>query len=159
MIAYRKAAPPDTETLARLRGDMLCDETGYPEAFASLLRTNTAQFIADGLADRSVAAWVATDGDRIIAMGCVNFFSLPPNDWCPSGKTAYIGNLYTLPAYRKQGIGGNLLTRLVEEAKSRHCERILLHATDKGRPLYKAHGFEGSPTAMACYPFGILPSA
>lgn len=64
--------------------------------------------------------------DKIIAMGCINYFVLPPNDWCPFGKTAYVGNLYTIPQYRRNGIAKEILTRLVEDAKERSCERMLI---------------------------------
>jgi len=45
--------------------------------------------------------------------------------------------------------------KIIEEAKLRNCERILLNTTKMGEDLYKKYGFEYSPTAMTYYPFGI----
>ena len=89
-------------------------------------------------------------------MGGESFFTLPPNDWCPSGKTAYISSMYTLPDYRRQGIASRLLTLIIGEAKERLCQRIWLNASDMGRPLYRKFGFADSATAMGMYPFGIM---
>jgi GNAT superfamily N-acetyltransferase len=152
MIAYRKAAAQDFSILAQMRVDMLCEDTDHPEEFRKKLRDNTLRYMQAGLCEESFVIWVAEEDGRIIAMGGAAFFALPPNDWCPEGKTAYIGNLYTVPECRGQGIGTRLFSLIVEEAKARGCERILLNATDMGRPIYEKCGFGDSPTAMAYYP-------
>ena len=156
-MEFRKAVLSDVEALSRLRADMIREEEGYSEAFLSMIYSNTQQYIENGMADRSYTAWVAEENGNIAAMGGVTFYTLPPNDWCPIGKTAYIGIVYTLPAFRRQGIATRLLSLLIEEAKENLCQRILLNASDMGRPLYVKFGFAGSPTAMAMYPFGIIP--
>lgn len=158
MMKYRKADLFDVETLTQMRIAMLCDETNYSQEFRGLIQNNTKQYIANGFNDKSFVSWVAVQDDMIVAMSGINFFVLPPNDWCPTGKTAYIGNLYTLPNFRKQGIATHLLALIIDEAKSRNCERILLNTTDMGRVLYEKLGFDLSPTAMALYPFGIIPT-
>lgn len=153
MIEYRKAGYSDIEFLTQMRISMLCDGSNFSEEFKDLIQRNTTEFISSGFQDNSFIAWIAVKDSRIIAMSGINFFTLPPNDWCPEGKTAYIGNMYTLSDYRKRGIAAHLLSLVIEEAKSRNCERILLNATDMGRPLYELQGFETAPTAMAFYPF------
>lgn len=156
-MEFRKATPSDVEALSRLRADMIREEDDYSEAFLGMIYSNTKHYIENGMADKSYSAWVADDNGNIAAMGGVTFYTLPPNDWCPTGKTAYIGNVYTLPAFRRQGIASRLFALLIEEAKNNLCQRILLNASDMGRPLYEKFGFAGSPTAMAMYPFGIIP--
>jgi GNAT superfamily N-acetyltransferase len=153
MIEYRKAITDDIETLAKLRIKMLCAETDHSEEFRIKLHENTIDFIKSGFREKNFITWVAVCRGEIIAMSGANFFTLPPNDWCPNGKTAYIGNVYTLPDFRKQGIASKLISLVVEEAKQYGCERILLHTTDMGRPLYESLGFEISPTTMAFYPY------
>ena len=59
----------------------------------------------------------------------------------PSGKKAYIMNIYTAPEYRRQGIAYRMLDLLVEAAKEQGVLQIALEATDMGRPLYKKYGF------------------
>lgn len=112
-------------------------------------------YLQAGLNQGDFSAWVAVEKQKIVAMGvgtpCI---FCPPNDGCPCGKTAYIGNMYTLSAYRRQGIGQHLL---MEEAKRDGCERIQLVTSDMGRPLYEKAGFAASGTAMAHYPLWHHP--
>lgn len=156
-MEFRKACSTDIDRLAQLRADMLWEkEAQRPQPLCTQVEENTRRFLAEGFQTGTCVGWIAEENGTAVAMGCVNFFALPPNDWCPEGRTAYIGNLYTAPERRRQGIAAQILKRLISEAKSRGCQRILLNATDEGRPLYRQFGFDESPTAMACYPFGIL---
>ena len=59
----------------------------------------------------------------------------------PSGKKAYIMNMYTDPNYRRQGIAYKTLDMLVNVSKERGVKQISLEATDMGRPLYEKYGF------------------
>lgn len=156
-MEYRKAVFSDVDTLASLRIEMLCKENPLSAGQKAIIKDNTKQFFLNGFSDNSVIGWVAVDHQRIVCMGCVNFFSFPPNDWCPNGMTAYIGNMYTVPDFRGRGIASDVLSRLVDEAKLRKCQRVLLHTTDMGKPMYEKVGFGDSPTAMALFPFGIKP--
>ena len=154
---YRKADMADIDTLTRLRIDMLCEDVDYSQAFRTHVFNHTKRFFTDGFHDDSCVAWLAEEDNEVVAVGCVNFFVLPPTDWCPDGHTAYIGNMYTIPPFRKQGIAARILEELISEAKGRGCERMLLNTTDMGRRIYEEHGFEHAPTFMALFPFGIIP--
>ncbi len=60
----------------------------------------------------------------------------------PTGKTAFIMNIYTDPQYRRNGIAFNVLDMLVTDAKERGAENIILDSTKMGRPLYETYGFK-----------------
>jgi GNAT superfamily N-acetyltransferase len=152
MIEYRKATLLDVPALTQLRVAMLCDGADYDNAFREKLHDNTLQYIRHGFTDKTYVAWVAADNGAIVAMGGISYYLLPPNDWCPEGKTAHIGSMYTLPGFRRQGIASRILCLLVEEAKRNGCERIQLNASEMGRPIYEDYGFEISEGAMAYYP-------
>lgn len=64
-----------------------------------------------------------------------------PTFYNPTGKKAYIMNMYTKPEYRRRGIAFHTLDLLVAEAKSRGITAISLEATDMGKPLYEKLGF------------------
>lgn len=59
----------------------------------------------------------------------------------PTGKKAYIMNMYTVPEYRRQGIAIHTLDLLVNDAREQGVSQIALEATDMGRPLYEKYGF------------------
>jgi GNAT superfamily N-acetyltransferase len=67
-----------------------------------------------------------------------------------NGKVAYIGNMFTYPEYRNQGIATKLFSLTVDTAKELGCKEILLDATNMGKPLYKKYGFRKAEDAM-CY--------
>lgn len=50
-------------------------------------------------------------------------------------------NMYTAPAYRRQGIAYRMLDLLTAEAAERGILQIALEATDMGRLLYQKYGF------------------
>lgn len=148
----------DLDDLAALRVEMLCEEAARDDAFRRTLYQSTRAFLHAGMDTGGVAAClVRNDAGEPVAGGCANYFFLPPNDWCPTGHTAYIGNLYTRPAWRGQGVAGRLLEALLADARARGCERVLLNTSEAGRGLYERFGFEPSDTAMALYPNGIRP--
>ncbi|MCL2774373.1 MAG: GNAT family N-acetyltransferase [Oscillospiraceae bacterium] len=156
-ILYKKADFDDITVLAELRVAMLC-ETKENGVISDRLKTeifdSTKQYIENGFKDGSFIAWSAIDShSKILATSGLTLYAIPPNGWCPNGKTAYIGNLYTLPEFRKKGIGTHLFGLNMEEAKKNDCQRILLDATDAGKPIYEKYGFEKSDTTMAYYPF------
>ena len=59
----------------------------------------------------------------------------------PTGKTAFIMNIYTDSQYRRKGIAYEVLDMLVKDAKDRGVENIILDSTKMGRPLYEKYGF------------------
>ena len=73
--------------------------------------------------------------------GGVSYYRVMPTYHNPSGKKAYIMNMYTAPDYRRQGIAYKTLDLLVQDAKSNGITAISLEVTDMGRPLYEKYGF------------------
>jgi GNAT superfamily N-acetyltransferase len=153
MIEYRKAGTDDIDMLATMRVSFLCEGKDNTEDEKNALLDNIKQYFYKSIKDGSFIAWIAVDGDKIVATSGLSIYVVPPNRACPSGKTAYISNMYTVPEYRFRGIATKLFALTVDEAKSQSCERILLNATDMGRPIYEKYGFEDASTAMAFFPF------
>lgn len=156
-MEFRNANLDDIFKLADLRVKMINEEKPYSDDYNKTISDNTVCFLEQCLQNDSVDIIVAVTNGDIIAMGCVNYFLYPPNDWCPNGKTAYIGNVYTDISYRKNGIATKILNLLVEKAKCRSCQRILLDTSDMGKTIYQKFGFEYAPTTMKYFPFGIIP--
>jgi GNAT superfamily N-acetyltransferase len=77
----------------------------------------------------------------MVATGGLIFFQKPPSERNLTGLEAYILNMYTVPAWRGQGIATRLLQTLITSAKQRQAHRIWMYATQDGRPLYERAGF------------------
>lgn len=93
------------------------------------------------LEDNTHYAILVMEDDKFIGAGGVSFYSVMPTYHNPSGKKAYIMNMYTAPDYRRQGIAYKTLDMLVKVSKERGINQISLEATEMGRPLYEKYGF------------------
>ena len=59
--------------------------------------------------------------------------------------------MFTKPEYRGKGIATRLFEMTVAEAQKRGCGKVVLHATDMGRPIYEKFGFFVPNGAMEYY--------
>lgn len=60
----------------------------------------------------------------------------------PSGKCAYLMNIYVRPAYRRQHIGTSVVLWLVDQARSLGISKIYLETSEMGRKMYHNLRFE-----------------
>ena len=86
-------------------------------------------------------AYLVYDNGKFIGAGGVSFYQVMPTYHNPTGKKAYIMNMYTVSEYRKQGIAFHTLDLLVKDARKQGISQITLEATEMGRPLYERYGF------------------
>ena len=54
----------------------------------------------------------------------------------PTGKCAYLMNIYTRPQFRKQGVGKELIKWLLEQVTQRNIPKIYLETSEAGKRLY-----------------------
>ena len=140
-MTYRKATSEDIPALTKLREDFIGD-AGSLAAHDIQAMACYPDFLQEGLQNGSFVQWLAELDGQIIATGSISFYRLPPRCKLPNGQAAYIGNMFTYPAYRRQGISRNILQLLVDEAKALGCHEIWLDASPQGKPLYERFGFE-----------------
>ena len=86
-------------------------------------------------------AYLVYDNGKFIGAGGVSFYQVMPTYHNPTGKKAYIMNMYTASEYRRQGIAFHTLDLLVKDARKQGISQITLEATEMGRPLYEKYGF------------------
>ncbi|HOW82226.1 MAG TPA: GNAT family N-acetyltransferase [Spirochaetota bacterium] len=64
----------------------------------------------------------------------VGMVSLKMNDlWSLTDINPWLASLYVCPEFRRRGIGGSLITALLEKARSRGHRRIYLYLSSEGR--------------------------
>ena len=105
------------------------------------LEKESYNYYKKALEDNTHYAILVMEDDKFIGTGGVSFYSVMPTYHNPSGKKAYIMNMYTAPDYRRQGIAYKTLDMLVKMSKERGIDQISLEATEMGRPLYEKYGF------------------
>jgi len=137
MIEYRKATKDDNEQLSKLRVKQLIDE-GYQNTH---IEDEIKTYFAENLTNGSLTCWVGVVENVIVATAAVCFYQLPPSFSNPTGKVAYITNIYTENAFRKQGIASHLVNVLLDEIQTAGHRSVRLHASADGRAIYEKAGF------------------
>lgn len=90
---------------------------------------------------------LAIDGDTVMGCATICYMELMPS-FDPSEKRAYIMNVYVREEYRRRGTAREMIKFLLDEAKKRGISYVSLDATEQGRPLYKALGFNNNNENM-----------
>ena len=141
-IEFKRADLSDLDMLVSSRIKVLIAANKLPEdTDMSVIEQQSLEYYRQSLTDGSHTAYLVYDGDDIIAAGGISYYRVMPTCDVPTGRKAYIMNMYTDPAYRRQGIAMKTLALLIEDAKAKGISFISLEATDMGRPLYERYGF------------------
>ncbi len=141
-LNYKKAVLEDIEMLTETRitvlraANQLSDDVDMSD-----VKEQSYLYYQKALSEDRHVAYLVFDGNEFVGAGGINFFQVMPTFHNPTGKKAYIMNMYTKPEYRRKGIAYKTLDLLVAEAKVRNINAILLEATDMGKPLYEKYGF------------------
>jgi GNAT superfamily N-acetyltransferase len=146
---YHKAGRDDLEILVKTRLEMLRSVNKIPEAEdLKEVAGRCRDYYSESFEKDTHVACLVYDGEKIIGCGGISFYQVMPNIKNPSGKKAYIMNIYTVPEYRGKGIATKVVDLLVAEAHKRNIQKISLDATAMGRPVYERYGFVPDDTAM-----------
>ena len=106
-----------------------------------LLKKELREYFLEAMPQGSFIAWLAKSGDKVVATSGMVMWKIPPNNSIKNGKLGYILNMYTVPEARGQGICTTLLEKLIDEAKALGLNRVHLHASKMGEPIYRKRGF------------------
>ena len=88
-------------------------------------------------------AWFALGPDSSIAAG----LGLWLMDWPPHMVGAgqirgNIINVYTVPAYRRQGMARASMETVIEWCRANQIHVVILHSSDQRRQIYQSLGFQ-----------------
>ena len=143
-ITIRQADRGDVLELVRVRRRMYEDMRYSDAAALEAMSSLTAEYLNRAVADGSFRAWLACDGDRVIATGAVLITAWPAHPYDLECRRATILNVYTEPGYRRRGIARQILETMISWCKQQGLARLTLHASEDGRRLYESLGFEPS---------------
>jgi GNAT superfamily N-acetyltransferase len=144
-ITYRRATIEDIPGLARLRWEMeverkkqQADLGAYTAAFETSVR--------GPLAAGTQVSWLAESDGEARPVACVTliWWDMPPNFENAHRRRGFVSSVYTRPGYRRQGISRQLMQTLIAWAREQGLLRLILWASDMGRPLYSGLGFTPS---------------
>jgi GNAT superfamily N-acetyltransferase len=141
MIQIRRAVAGDIDALAHLRTEFLREMGELSDDRRPALLEATRDYLSRTLPAGQFVAFVAESEGRIIATSGLILQQRPPSERNPRGLEGYVLNMYTLPAYRRQGIATALLAELITFARGAGVGRLLLYARTAGQAIYQSAGF------------------
>ena len=90
---------------------------------------------------------VETEGNEA-GCGAICISEELPSPDNPTGRCAYLMNIYVRKEYRNHGLAHHIVSKLIEQARILDCGKIYLETTDLGRPVYASMGFRDMPDMM-----------
>ena len=117
------------------------------EANETLLDANR-EYYRQHILDETHQAIVASIDGEDVGVGAVCLSEELPSPDNPSGKCAYLMNIYVREPYRNHGVARKIVNHLVSMAKAEGCGKIYLESTDMAKPLYHECGFTDMENMM-----------
>ncbi len=143
-MTERTASISDINTLTELRIAYLREDNGglAPEAEAQI-RQNLPDYFRRRLG-KELIAYLAEENGEAVSCCFLLITEKPAGPRFPGGMTGTVLNVYTKPGYRRHGIAGSLMKRLLEKASELRLDCLELKAVRSAVKLYKSLGFEES---------------
>jgi GNAT superfamily N-acetyltransferase len=141
-VSFRLAAEDDLAALAINRWRLRVEEDGEPTGVAPAdFYRRCEGFLREALRSGAWAFWLAEAEGRVIANACVQVVPKLPRPGRFDDAIGYLTNVYTDPAWRGRGVGTTLLARVIEWARDRDLERLVVWPSERSRTLYARAGF------------------
>lgn len=148
-FTIRPATPADATVLADQRVAMFSDMGVIPPTAEAALRHASATYFDSALASGEYVSWLAFPADApqraLGGAGLQLRPMLPRPDSAGTGlllgREGLILNVYVERSWRRRGVARRLMTEILSWARTNGVVRLVLHASEEGRPLYEALGF------------------
>jgi GNAT superfamily N-acetyltransferase len=137
------AGPADVDLLVAHRLDMWRDI--HPEFGAKVDESEgpTRRWVRRKLAEGKLIGFIAkTSAGRVAGSGCIWLRDEQPRPTNPRQEVPYLMSMYTEPSYRRKGVARLIVRQALKWCKEHEYDRVNLHASTQGKPLYESLGFE-----------------
>lgn len=134
------------DTLMAWRAEVIRNVFGE-DADAALLEANRLYYL-DQIAAGGHIAFVASYENEECGCGGICFSEELPSPDNPTGKCAYLMNIYVREQFRRKGVAHRIVSRLLDEAKNKKCGKIYLETTAEGKSVYASLGFRDMADMM-----------
>lgn len=106
-------------------------------------RAPTRRWIEETLSDGTLIGFIVrTDQGQVAGSGCLWIKKDQPNPTRPRREAPYLLSMFTEKGFRRKGVARLIVNSAIAWSKTNGYDRMTLHATEKGKPLYEELGFE-----------------
>ena len=142
----REASPADVLELARLRWASRVEEQGL-QAEADFLRECEAWHLEAMRSGRWVMAVSASDTGSLSGCMFLQCIDKVPTPGGAGRAWGYVTNAYVRAGHRGRGVGRTLLDLLIDAARARGLEFLMVWPSDRAVSFYSRAGFRPLPDA------------
>lgn len=139
---FRRATIDDIDALVTLRSEFLAEAAAMGGLTGTAPRDALREYFLQTIPAGEFISFLAIAEPDTVAVSGMVLRRLPPSIKYPTGREAYIMNMYTRPAWRGRGLATELLNRLLAFAADNGYARARLHTFPKAQPIYTRAGFE-----------------
>jgi GNAT superfamily N-acetyltransferase len=144
----REATLEDLDVLVRHRVGMFADMGA--ELDVEAIETAFRAWLRMTMSSGEYYAWVCeTPSGEIVAGAGISLLHWPPGPQFGSdGRLAFVYNVYTEPAHRRQGLARRLMDTIHAWCAGRGIGALALNAAPAARHLYDSMGYFEAPSPM-----------
>ncbi|MDX6559805.1 MAG: hypothetical protein QOF72_2854, partial [Blastocatellia bacterium] len=147
-VRIRLATIADVELISWHRARMFRDMGELPPDMFESFRAQSRETLQRMFQCGEYVGWLASPENepaRIVAGAGVQLREVPPHPHpnahgkidIVSGRQAIIQNVFTEPDWRRRGLAGLLIKRILDWTRENGIDSLVLHASDEGRALYQ----------------------
>lgn len=141
-INIRLIREDDIPAMTAHRLDYLTEMQGERDpAYLRILEKELTDYFQKHMAAGNFLALVAESEGTILGYGAMVLRCIPGDLNKASYLEGDILNMYTLPEYRREGVGSLILEGLLNLARERGLSKVALHTSCDGEHLYRSAGF------------------
>ena len=142
-LVYRKLTDNDMDLFIRSRLDFINEfHKDVDEMEKDKIKISLKNYFQRQIKHNEFIGIICEYNGKIVSVAYLVIDEWPANRTFINGKVGTLLNVYTYSEYRKNGIGSNVINKIIEEAKKENVSIINLQATEDGINVYKKIGFK-----------------
>ena len=142
-LRVRRATLKDLDVLVHQRRAMWMDLGVKDQPRLDRADKTYRRWTTTRLRNHTLVAWVVENrSGRIAGGGCLWLHPIQPNPRRDFTMQPYLLSMYTEPDFRRRGVASIVVGKAIEWSRKHEYGRLMLHASEIGRKVYKQFGFK-----------------
>jgi GNAT superfamily N-acetyltransferase len=147
-VIIRLAVEEDVEQLIRMRYDFTMEYSPDIDANFELFHLECRVFLKDAITGSRWFIWIAEVDENVVSHIFIQLIDKVPRPGRMTNLFGYVTNVYTIPKFRSQGIGSQVITSAERWAKENHLEFLIVWPSDEAVSFYEHNGYLKAAEAM-----------
>ena len=128
--------------------ELMFREMGIPAQFEDM-SVALELWLRHAIPSKTYLAWIAeAAGGEVAAGSGLIVIPWPPGPMTMDPRCGFVFNVYTARPHRKQGLARRLKDAMHDYCRAEGIERVVLNASNFGKPLYDAMGYVATAEPM-----------